>query len=191
MQSTVKYKPYKHNPRKISKDQLEKLEDTLRRLGDLSGIIHNIRSDQFIGGNQRSKAINFDECEIEIIEEFDKPDDQGTIAWGFVIWEGHRYGFRRVKWSAKIEREANIIANKGGGDWDFDVLKEHFKSDDLLEWGFKPNELSWIDQESKQPLAINIEPLFQVVVDCKNEADQEKVFNLLTQHNYSCRILTL
>lgn len=60
--SEVKYKPYKHNPRKITTKELKSLEDTLRRLGDLSGIIYNKKSKQFIGGNQRSKTQIANHC---------------------------------------------------------------------------------------------------------------------------------
>lgn len=141
----VKYKPYKHNPRKITKKQLEALEDTLRRFGDLSGIIYNTKSKSFVGGNQRSKTIDFDNCEIEIIEKFDKADSQGTTAIGYVIWEGSKYNYREVNWNPKKEKEANIVANKGGGDWDFEILKEHFNGNDLKKWGFKDKEIYWLE----------------------------------------------
>lgn len=188
----VKYKSYKHNPRKISNKQRDQLEDTLRRLGDLSGIIYNTKSKQFIGGNQRSVAIDFDSCEIEIVHRKTKPDKQGTTAIGFVIWEGNKYNYREVYWMPKIEKEANIVANKGGGDWDFDTLKEHFKTDDLLSWGFNKKELNWIEGDSgSSGGGLTLDPVFQVVVDCTSEAEQQEVFNLLKKHKYECRILTL
>lgn len=187
----IRYKSYKHNPRKISQKQLSQLEDTLRRLGDLSGIVYNHKSKQMIGGNQRSVAIDFDTCELEIIKRNAKPDKQGTTAVGFVIWEGSRYNFREVHWDAKTEREANIVANKGGGDWDFDALQQYFKADDLLSWGFTKKELTWLESNTGSSSGITLEPVFQVVVDCEGEAMQQDVFNLLQKHGYECRILTL
>jgi len=189
---SVKYKPYKHNPRKINNKQLKQLEDTLRRLGDLSGIIYNRRSKSFIGGNQRSKTIDFDKCERQIIEELKKPDGQGTVAWGFVIWGGHKYNYREVSWTPKIEKEANIVANKGGGDWDFEILKEHFKEDDLLKWGFKQSELTWVEGEAKQSSAsASVEPIYQVVIDCSDLSEQERAFNEVQKLGFKCRVLSL
>lgn len=145
-----KFKEFKHNPRTLSVEQADALRDTLSRLGDLSGIVYNLQTDQFVGGNQRSKVMNFDDCEVEYVDQYDEPDEQGTIAVGYVLWEGQRYGYREVQWSEEIEMEANIVANKAGGDWDFAVLEEHFDTDDLLDWGFKEDELPWLTEDGEQ-----------------------------------------
>lgn len=149
-----KYKEYRHNPRSISAEQKNKLEDTLSRFGDLGGIIYNRTSKEFVGGNQRSKVMDFDSCEIEYIDKRGKPDKQGTVAWGFLIWQGARYLYREVKWDEEQEREANIVANKGGGDWNFDLLQEHFSKSDLLKYGFKEKELRWDDIDEKKVKAM-------------------------------------
>lgn len=188
----IDFKEFPFNPRKITKVQLENLEKWLRKYGDLSGIIYNRQTKNFVGGNQRSKTMNFDECEIEIVNRFRRPDKQGTTAIGFVIWEKFKYNFREVDWAEATEKAANIIANKSGGVFDFDILQEHFEADSLLEWGFSSKEITWAKgQESGIPSAIELKPIYQVVVDCENEAEQQKVFNLLQKHNLECRILTL
>ena len=46
-------KQYHKNPRKITDAQKKALERDLKELGDLSGIVHDVNSDEIIGGNQR------------------------------------------------------------------------------------------------------------------------------------------
>ena len=47
-------KLYHKNPRQITKKQYSDLETWLRELGDLSGIVHDLNSDEIIGGNQEA-----------------------------------------------------------------------------------------------------------------------------------------
>lgn len=134
---------YHKNPRQITPIQLENLEKWLEELGDLSGIVHDLNSGEIIGGNQRGRVFNINECEIVLEEEFKKPDSQGTVAWGYVVWKKHKYAYRQVRWSEDQCEKANIIANKSGGDWDFKILKNRFRFDDLIEWGFREKELGF------------------------------------------------
>jgi hypothetical protein len=126
-------KPYHRNPRQISKKDYERLTDTLTRLGDLSGIVHNLNTDEVIGGNQRMTV--FTDGTPEIVETYDKPDEQGTIAHGFIVWKGHKFAYRQVKWNEATAAEANIAANLGGGDWNWEVLANEWDASSLIEWG--------------------------------------------------------
>jgi hypothetical protein len=42
-------------PRQITTKQMTMLAHDLAELGDLSGIVHDLNTDELIGGNQRSK----------------------------------------------------------------------------------------------------------------------------------------
>lgn len=132
---------YHKNPRQITKKEYAELADSLRRLGDLSGIVHDLTTDEIIGGNQRMDIFDLKTAQVEISERFEQPDDQGTVARGFVVWQGHRYTYRAVMWDDKTREEANIRANKAGGSWNFDTLANEFELPDLLEWGFSEAEL--------------------------------------------------
>ena len=124
----VNPRSYHKNPRQITGKQLNDLKQSLDRFGDLSGIVHNIPTNELVGGHMRDKAINIAECEIEIVQQFNPPTDNGTVALGYVIYAGER--------SDEMVEQANIQANSLGGDWDFDVLADQFEVDDLLDWGF-------------------------------------------------------
>lgn len=126
-------KPYANNPRRISKQRHERLTDTLARLGDLGGIVHNLETDEVIGGNQRMTV--FKNGEPTIVEQYDAPDEQGTVAHGFIVWRGHKFAYRQVRWDAATAAEANIAANLGAGEWDWDALSG-WDAGDLQSWGF-------------------------------------------------------
>lgn len=143
---TISAAPYARNARKITKGDIELLRESLLQLGDLGGIIYNVRTKQIPGGNQRSfKVFDINECEVEITHRNEAPDDQGTLAWGFVIWEGHRYQYREVDWDETREAKANLVANKLGGTWDHHLLQQFFTADELLEAGFKRTDLRWLN----------------------------------------------
>lgn len=139
-------KPYHKNPRKISQYQRAQLAQTLLELGDLSGVVHDLNSDEIIGGNQRSDVFDINDCEIEITQRLDAPDAQGTVAHGFIVWQGHRYAYRQVRWTPAQCEQANIVANKAGGDWDDEVLAEAWELEDLIAWGFNPSEIDQIEK---------------------------------------------
>lgn len=154
-----KYKEPDYNPRTISKEDASDLRKWLEEFGDLSGKIYNVVTEQFPGGNQRSKQINIEECEIEYVKQWKKPDEQGTVAYGYVVWQGKRYNYREVKWDLEKEKRANVIANKAGGEWDWTKMKENFEVDDLLESGFKTTELNdWFSEEKKDERLDKEEP---------------------------------
>jgi len=139
-------KLYHKNPREITGKQFSDLGEWLEELGDLSGIVHNLPTDEVISGNQRFRVFSLDELEIVITEEFDEPDKQGTLKRGYAIWRGGKYNYRAVVWTPEQCEKASIVANKAGGKFDFDILANEFDVDDLLNWGFKGWELG-IDSE--------------------------------------------
>lgn len=126
---------YYKNPRKISPEAVEKLRENLELLGDLSGIVHNEGTNELIGGNQRGKIFDINECRVEITETLPEPDKQGTTARGFVYWKDHKYTYRRVRWSSAQCERANITANSLGGTWDEAILLAKWKDfDGINDW---------------------------------------------------------
>jgi len=129
-------KIYANNPRTIEEEELQNLENWMKEFGDLSGIVHDLNSDQLVGGNQRSKIVDINEAEIEIVEVFDEPTAQGTTALGYVLFAGEKFTYRQVRWTPEKCERANLIANKAGGDWDYLALAEFFDPAVLAGVGF-------------------------------------------------------
>lgn len=138
---------YHKNPRLITEKQFENLKSWLAELGDLSGIVHDLNSNELIGGNQRSRVMMHGKHEIIITESFNKPTNTGTVALGYVLWNGEKYNYRQVRWTPEQCEKANIIANKAGGTWDIDILANQFDLQNLSNWGFESWELHFANEE--------------------------------------------
>ncbi len=140
----------KNNPRTITDRQLADLGNWLEELGDLSGIVHDLNSDEVVGGNQRVKALNLLNVEPTITERFDPPTRQGTVATGYFEKHGDRYAYRAVRWDRETFRKANVVANKAGGEFDFELLGNWAEQDELVEWGFDVSELEGLFEDVSQ-----------------------------------------
>jgi hypothetical protein len=131
---------YRKNPRRLTEKQFSLLQRDLAELGDLGGIVHDLNSDEIIGGNQRSKILKPSPENITLNESFDTPTKTGTVAFGYIEWQGERFPYRQVRWTPKQCEKANIVANRVHADWDFDVLANEFDMNDLVQWGFENSE---------------------------------------------------
>ena len=156
------------NPRKITVEQLKMLADSLRRFGDLSGLILNVKTNHLVGGHQRVKVLGA--SPVEITKRYETATPNGTVAEGFVIFEGERYTYREVSWDEHTENAAMIAANKHGGDWDLPALSSllleldthHF---DVALTGFSAEELEKMVRGVKTEGKDEIEPLSKEEID--------------------------
>lgn len=146
-------KAYGKNPRKITDEDFALLGSSLKEFGDLSGIVLNRSSGELVGGNQRTNFFKLEpeKCKIILTEELDKPSPTGTVALGYVLYNGERFSLRVVDWNEDQEKRANILANKVGGVWDFDKLANAFDVDMLLSHGFKAFEIGFAGGAPKEP----------------------------------------
>lgn len=141
-------KEYHKNPRKISEERFGHLSESLRKLGDLGGVVVNRPTKEIIGGNQRIKAFmqERDKYEVLLLEEYKTKQADGTVARGYVIRDKglpseQRFSYREVEWTPDECEEANIVANKVTGMWDYDMLANGFDVAKLLDFGFSEQEL--------------------------------------------------
>lgn len=125
-------KPNEKNPRKISEARLAVLKRALSEFGDLSGFVYNRNTKRLISGHQRQKILPPD-SEIVIERKFKKPTKTGTLAEGYIESGGERFSYREVSFDEIKEKQATIAANRGGGDWDDEILAEMFQ--DLSDFG--------------------------------------------------------
>lgn len=136
------------NPRKISKEQKEMLALSLKKFGDLGGIIFNRASQQLVGGHQRINAMKDGPTpDVTIERKFDTPTRTGTVAEGFIMIDGERFSYREVEWDEQTEKAANIAANQHGGEFDLPQLREWIleldhQNFDLDYIGFTEKELA-------------------------------------------------
>lgn len=189
-------KQYHKNPRKITDAQLHSLKENIQELGDLSGIVHDLNTDEIISGNQRSKVININECEIEIVKQYDEPNEQGTIAFGFIIFENQRLNYRQVRWNDKQRERACITANALGGDWDYDILKADWEIQEFDDWGVDIDYVIPKNQDEKQKtnkddISEKLVPTYKLEIECSDESELQTLYEEMIERGMICRILTL
>ena len=108
-----------YNPRKLSAKQKSDLTDSLKRFGFVDPIIVNMHKDReniVIGGHSRLKVAKDIGLEKVPCVELNLNLDQ--------------------------EKELNIRLNKNTGEFDFEMLKNEFEEELLIEWGFEEWEVN-------------------------------------------------
>jgi hypothetical protein len=148
------------NPRTITPERLAMLAESMKRFGDLSGFVLNVRTGRLVGGHQRVKLSG--DAPVAVAKRYARPTKVGTIAEGYVQLDGERFAYREVSWDSETERAAMIAANKHGGDWDDYKLRELLGS--LREADF-PMDFTGFDTVELDKLLAEVVPPqnFQVV----------------------------
>jgi len=137
-------------------------------------------------------------------------DESGEVIAGHGrLLAAQRLGLEEVPtmtaagWS-DAQKKAYVIADNKlalNAGWDDEILKIEMQelgdlNFDLTLTGFGIDEMAFlfdevVEQEKPLPEEQDLQPAFEVAVECSNEAEQETVFNLLSERGHSCRILTM
>lgn len=152
--------PWAENPRKITPSQERILNKGMDEFGDLGCIIFNVNPEvnALCGGHQRVKQM-YSEGEVTYTDQYDEPTRTGTVAEGFVEWNGEKWKYREVNWGWHKHAQAAQMANKAGGDWDWGKVIE---LNNTLDDGAQDMELTgWDDVERENMMAgtINLDDL--------------------------------
>ena len=99
----------------------------------------------------------------------------------------------------ETQKKALIIADNKlalNAGWDNEILKLEIGSLEdfnLSILGFNESELANLFDELKEvPITdLDYQAAFSIVVDCKDEQEQEKIFNELDTKGYKCRVQSL
>lgn len=118
-------KPNPKNPRKITDKKLKALKKSLEEFGDLGGIVFNRRTGRLVGGHQRLSCFKSGQIVY---------DSMSGNTGHFVTDDGLMLSYREVDWDEAKEKAANIAANKGAGEWDWDQLKDWFLELDAVNF---------------------------------------------------------
>jgi hypothetical protein len=160
------------NPRKITDEKKEMLRKSLDEFGDMSGIVNNVRSQQLVGGHQRTDVLPPD-ADIIITQKYDPPTRTGTVAEGHVLIAGEKFKYREVDWDEVKELAANLAANKHAGEWNYPVLNEILIELDHANY---PLELTgYTENELEGLLAPSSVPAFEPgSIDDQGKLDEKK-----------------
>jgi ParB-like chromosome segregation protein Spo0J len=80
--------------------------------------------------------------------------------------------------------------------WDWDLLSDEMEELDELgidmsDFGFLSIDDDEEPQEAPQDLSDEVKEVYEVIIECGSELEQESVYYKLTQEGYKCRVLTL
>lgn len=157
--------PYDKNPRKNDK-AVDKVANSIRSFGFRSPIIideHNV----IICGHTRFKAAK-KLCLKKV---------PCIVATGLTDAEIRAY---------------RIADNKVGelAEWDNELLTSELELCEMNMEDFGVETMS-TDEDDNASDDIDVKSAFEVIVECKNESEQEKVFNEMSEKGFVCRVLTL
>lgn len=188
-------KPAPYNPRRDLKPgdpEWEKLEREMREFGFLGGLVWNQATGHLVSGHQRLKVLRA----------------HGWTSAPMAV----------VSLSLAKEKALNIGLNKIGGDWDNQKLAELLNESemDVALAGFDAAEVqSLMDGLSEFGAGLDSEPpppevsgarasggtsggggkrigeAFAVTVECRNEAEQKRVYDRMTAAGHRCRLMML
>ena len=172
--SEIKNAPY--NPRTITAAGKEKLRASLGEFGLVQPLVWNARTKNLVGGHQR----------LEQIDALEGSSDY-SITVAVVDLDEPR------------EKALNVILNSPevGGQFDEVLLKrvlldvEGALSFDLNEFIAKAeaNASKAIRKAERKPKPIDA--TYEVVVECKDEEHQRRMFELMQAQGEKCRLMTL
>ena len=162
----VKLNP--NNPRLIKDDKFKKLCQSIKDFPEMLNIRPIVVNQDMIilGGNMRYKA-----CKEAGLKEIP-----------IIITD----------LSEDKQREFLIKDNTSGGEWDWELLANEWDSEQLESWGldlvgFGDNPNPTEDKD----LSDDLKEMFEVIITCGNESEQEATFEELTKKGFVCRVLTL
>lgn len=147
-------KSFEKNPRKITREKMGKLVKNLEQDGLIDKPVINIDG-TVIGGHQRISALK-----SIGVKEVD-------------VWVPDR------QLDKEYEKGLNIRLNIQFGQYDDDILANEYQPEDLIDWGFVPEELGGFDPEEHEPIQDeDDEPEEEIV---KIEVHKDDKVSLLNQ----------
>ena len=166
--SKLKFNP--NNPRKCSKDKLEKLMRSIESFPEmmkLRPIVYDPETMYVLGGNQRLAA-------IRKLGMKDIPDEWAIAATDL---------------TPEQQKEFVLRDNVQFGDWDFEVLSAEFGEFDFDEIGMdipEKDEENLVEIKNKE-----IESIFSIIINFENEESLQIAFEKLQKEGYQCQISIL
>lgn len=165
-------KPYERNQKKHPESQVKNIAKSIEKYGFVQPIVIDKNNEIIIGHGR-------------------------YMAGGDILGMKTVPCVRAENLTEQQIRELRILDNKlNESDWDMDKLK--LDLDDLdfsnFDIDFKIKSIDDFDnftEDNRKDLSDDVHSTFEVIVECENELEQEKIFNQLQSEGLSCRVLTL
>lgn len=155
------------NPRKITAEQLSRLKRSLQELPQMLElrpvVVDNDHSMTVLGGNMRVLAAReLGMAELPYVTADNLTDEQ---------------------------RQRFIIAdNVSFGEWEQEMLTAYWDVDQLVDWGV---DIPQAADNAAVDYRNDYAPEYKVVVECADEAHQQRIYNQLQEQGEKCKPMTL
>lgn len=157
------------NPRIIADDKFKKLVKSIKDFPEMLDVRPIVVDEEMIvlGGNMRLKA-----CQKAGLKEIP-----------IIVFENL---------TPERKKEFIVKDNLGYGEWDWEILKTDWDKEILFEWGLDIPKFNTFDEnDEKDDKNIQIENLFQLTIDFKNELELKEAYEKLTADGYTTKILMI
>jgi len=161
-------KDYENNPRKFNKKGLRDLKESIKSVGYIDPIAINTDG-TILGGHARKKtllALKLKEVDVRV------PDRLLT---------------------EKEQKEVVIRLNKNtAGEWDNFKLGEFFEKENLVDWGFEPEDFGGVVAQEAEYNGIeeSEEIEYLCLVRLEDEESQQNFYNEMLDRDLICKIMT-
>lgn len=161
-------KPYENNAKKHDETQIKNVAESIKQFGFVQPIVLDKNNEIVIGHcrYEASKLLGLEE--VPCVRVDDLTDEQ--------------------------VKKLRIVDNKANeSPWDFDLLEQELENLDMDDFDFDfLVESEELDNDVEQKdLSESVSEIYEVVVECTDELQQEAVYTKLTSEGMKCRVLTL
>lgn len=94
-------------------------------------------------------------------------------------------------WTEKKKAEFVLKDNASFGEWDWEILSKGFTEGELADWGIEKDKkvISFEVSGDFADQGIPAKSQYAVIITCKDEVDQQKVFEKMQSDGYTCKIV--
>ena len=173
--SPSELRPYSGNAKLHPAEQVEQIKKSIEQFG-MNDPIAIWKENEIIEGHGRLLALmDFGEKKLKELGLEKIP----VIRLDHLTDEQRRaYALVHNKLTMNTDFDAEIL----------DLEIDNIVDIDMTEFGFLPDD---DDEDTKTDISERVGEVFEVVVTCKTEDDQEALFMRLTEEGYECRLSTL
>lgn len=193
--------PYENNPKTHPPEQIEKLARAIERHGFTQPIVVDENGVILVGHGRRLAAMYLNMERVPVVvrtglsnteKQAIRISDNTMAALGNIDEDTLTTELKKM-----MESDDGFdisLDDLGLGDFDVDKLTDTLKDQPSV-----PAEQPSTDAPPEEPdytqpdlsKEKEYKELYQVIVDCSDEADQQKVYELLTGQGWTCRPLTI
>lgn len=182
--------------------QLVKIKDLKNNTGQVEGLPKNpriLKDDKFI---KLKKSLEDDPEMLELREviAYDNNGELIVICGNMRLKALKELGIKEVptkilptKTTVEKLKAYTIKDNVSFGDHDFEMIANEWDVEQLEEWGLDVPDFGADEVQEKEQvdLSYDLKETFEVIISCKDETQQEQVYNKMIADGFNVRVLTL